>query len=679
MDILPREQLEQTWRGLQALSRNVPASAIPSTMTQGFSDTALRSIIKGQVASLDGNASFAQGRSRLPDTDKVERLDADSGKKPRGMRDAARDTIKAALENTAPAGADLTSFHALLAAHTDQLGTNIPDFAFDGTITASERAAAVRIAQGLEQGQPAAEIRKSFATSASQIKTDQAQAEAQSRIAAQQQQGLDTTADSYLAAAGYIDPDRIGALSATQRGAALTQFMKDHAERLQASGTAAARIGNLAEQQEAAIDFANGYALKPDALAILRTGMEGAQLGESVKAWLESGDPNQIRMAQAVMNHPVTGTLDTDTHAAGTAYVRTAYASDLKDIPALRNTTGTDVDPSRVYAAANNGRLYMPTDAELEAAGMDPGLREAIKAAPDAGTLLPQRAALKEKDAAAFTEQDKVVWASDTRQELIAQQFMADPALYKQIVEARNARMKDAAIDAEPTSRQVEQAQNYDAIPKEVPTGVELPANTRILRGLSADKQNLLQHRGKLVEALEKGGETEHAQNIARLDGQELVDYLRNPEHDAALNRSAFTREPITRIKELHRQIDMEMRILPPDQREAIKAQGQALQPESGTEQRPGAKVVEKPETSQSAPAGGESTWDWVRSRLFGTTERPHYDPDDLFKGARTSATSPEKARGLFGDRAAGVKEQPAQVEPPPQNRPPVNEWTVAP
>lgn len=669
MDKLTREQLEQTWRGLQALSKNVPASDIPDSMTRGFSDTALHAIVKGQLVNLDGNATVGPrfGRRMTGSPDTVEKLDAeDAGAKPKGMRDAARNTIKTALDAPDAAGMDLTSFHALLAANTDQLGINIPDFAFDDKITPAERTAAERIATGLEQGKPVADIQKSFATSATQIKADQAQAETQARLAAEQQQSLTTSADAHFAAAGYIDADQIGQLTDVQRGAMLTQFMKDNATRLQAPGTASAKIGNLAGQQEAAINFNNGYTLNPAALDILRTGVEGAQLGESVETWLESGDPNQIRMAQAAIGHPVTGVLDKDTHTAGTNYIRAGYATDLNDIPAFKGITGKGIDPSQVYDAANNGQLYMPSDADLQAAGMDAGALEAIKAAPDAAELLPKRELLKDKDHSEFTSDDKVTWVSDTRQEMIAQQFMADPELYKRVIDMRNERAQTATVDAEPTALKTEQAKSYEAIPSKVPPGVELPAEATALHTLSAEKQSLLKSRDELVKILEGDGQAEHAKNISALDGRELVDYLKDPANDVDLYRSGYAREQIYKIRQTHNQIDLQTTTMSPDRREGVRSQGKAIQDaQPETEKAPVIKTQEEPEVSSQSSG---SIWSWIKGKagISLDARAEEIGGPEQFKGMAVTGKSPADARTTFGPQAAGQQaEQPTAIVKP--------------
>lgn len=435
MATLNRQQLLQTWQGLQGLIKGVPSELVPTTSVEGLSDDALRAYIDSQLTSIDNNANVGRAPSVDPNGP-VPDLSQPSAAAT-GARTYAINTIKTAL--TDPSGVDMGRFHALITAYAEGHELTIPDLANDSIITDSERKAAEEIVRRLEANENAPEIRAAFGTQAKTLAEQQRVAQAAEaarleaeRTAAIQQDNLENAVDAHLASLGYIQPGQIGKLNDNQRANHLTQFIKDNELEL--------GIGTLGTQQQDAINFADAK-IKPGALKVLAAGRRGDHMGEEVKQWLENGansnDPLQIMMAQATLGVQVTGTLDAVTHASAEAYIKAPYATSLSDNPGLLNSTGA-VSPSQAWDAANEGRLYTPSIEELRAAGVDEARLAMIEAARPAAELVPLRAALNDKPFEEFTDTDRAVWVADTREELIANTYLAHPEVYNKVITARN-------------------------------------------------------------------------------------------------------------------------------------------------------------------------------------------------------------------------------------------------
>lgn len=453
MATLSRQQLLQTWQGLQALIKGLPSGMVPTASVEGLNDEALIARINSQLTSIDNNASLGRQAAVNPDGPVPDLSQPGALPVRPGARGAAISTIKTAL-NT-PADADMGQFNALLAAYADGYEFTIPDFALDDTITDSERQAAEEIVRRLEAGENAPEIRAAFGAQATTIAEQQriaAEAEA-ARLAAEesaarQQANLESAVDAHLAATGYIKPEQIGRLTDNQRANWLTEFLKDNQIQLTAEGAASMKYGDLGDQQNAAIN-AETVKIQPAALEILAAGRQGDHMAEEVKQWLDGGDTAQIMMAQATIGVGVTGDIDSVTHAMGEQYIQASYAASLNEIPGLLNPGGS-VNPSLTWEAANEGRLYMPSAEELRAAGVDEATLASIEAAPPASELLPQRAALEGKAMEDFTDADRLVWVSDTREELIANAYIANPQLYESVIAARNTVAATTTLAAAP-------------------------------------------------------------------------------------------------------------------------------------------------------------------------------------------------------------------------------------
>lgn len=472
MATLTRQQMISTWQGLQGMLRGLPSGDVPTTQIEGLSDSALLSRIRLQQTSIDNNAAI---RGRSPAFDPNGRVPT-LGSGPQetaGARAAAITTLKRGIEN--PSQVDSGQFHAIIAAYSDGQKFTIPDLSFDRSISDAEKKAASEIARRLEAGENAPAIRQAFGAQANVIQQQQrtaaeaaAREAAEAQTRARAQQNLHTAVDSHFAAMGMIKPEAIGSLSGVQRANYLTQFMRDNAIALQRQGSASSAFGNLTRQQAAAIDMTGTQGVTANALVILQSGRQGTHMAEEVRNWLESGNREQIMMAQSTIGATVTGEIDVDTHRAGLQYVTAPYATKLEDLSFVRNPTGT-INPSLLWEAANKGTLYIPTDAELRAAGVTDDQIATLQGTRPANELVAARAALRDKPRDQFTAEDRAVWVADTREELVANMYLENPALYTKVIEARNAVAATSTLNVTAPVAAVQQQQflqNFDSIPQ---------------------------------------------------------------------------------------------------------------------------------------------------------------------------------------------------------------------
>lgn len=470
---LTREQQLRTWQSLQAALKDVPLDWIDIDDVAGLSDDALQARIDTQQANIDANAGAGPAvRAPVDLNAEYEPLedDADIPAAPAGLRAQAIKTLKTP-DVSSPA--DMAYFHALLGAYSASQSYTVPDLAFDDVITEAEQKAANDIATRLEAGENAPQIEQAFDAAGATLAEQErlAQIAEQERLAreaaaARQQGNLETAVDSHLAAAGYIKPELIGELTDEQRANVLKQFAIEHAEVLRAQGTETFQMSeSLTGQLQKS--FKDDIIVGDKALSVLTVGRQGEAMADEVETWLESGDPKQIMMAQATIGVQVTGAIDNATYTAGNMYIAAPYATSLDELNFIENANGS-INPTLMSIAANEGKIYMPTLDELRAAGVSDAVLESIEAAQPASELLSARAALKGRDLSTFNEEERKVWVSDTREELIASQFRENPDLYKQIVEGRNELAKTHTLDVTVATPQAEQAafnDLYDSIP----------------------------------------------------------------------------------------------------------------------------------------------------------------------------------------------------------------------
>ncbi len=503
----------KTWQGLQGMLKGLPSDMVPVTSVNTLSDAALQASIDAQLTSVDNNADIPGQRAAMDPNGAVPNLSNGNAftAKP-GARSAAINALKTAVAS--PATADLGQFHAVLGAYSDQLELTVPDFKFDDIITDSERIAAEQIAARLEAGETAPQIRAAFTAQGATIQQQQAaaaKAEADRKAAEEaariQQSNLQGGVDAHLAAMGYIKADQIGLLTAQQRANWVTQFMIDRAPVLTRDGSASNKYGDLGQQQAAAVNMGADYGVNPAALEILNAGRAGEQMQTEVKAWLESGDVNQIKMAQATLGISVTGVVDNATYTAGAAYITKGVATSLSGIPHIQNVTGS-INPSLTWKAANEGSIYIPTVEELRAAGLSEAQLEMIAAAKPASEILSARQALSGKPRDQFTEADKDIWVQDTREELIANAYINDPALYTRVTTAHNAALAGQTLNvsapASAAAQQQEFVANYNSIPVTVasadPNAITM-ADGRVFADLPPGVKDMFEAKRAVEEA----------------------------------------------------------------------------------------------------------------------------------------------------------------------------------
>ncbi len=440
------EQQVSIFQGLQSIVMDTNPDAIGTSRFEGLSEAGRSAQI--DMMNLHNGTVFSRGLVR---TGPVELTNANpqAFSEDEISQTGGPPQLRAQVQEILGKGqaANPMQFEAILAFYN-------ADVELDGTLTAEEIAQGATLSQSLESGDSAPEIRNAFDTARTQAAAEEARQQAAAEAAQRAEGMLETNIDAALAAQGYIEPGQ--ELTDQQRAIALNTFMKENSFAVHAAYGGEKTLVDI--QSEAfGGDFEN-WQVSSAALGIVSVNFEkdGLHMAEEVKAWLESGDPAQIQMAQAVIGVDATGTLSTQTYEAGNAYLNQDYATKLGDIPAFSNGETGGFQPVKVYTAARDGTLYTPeTDEEMRAAGFTDGQIEAINAAVSTEELNDVLAKGEEN----WTEADREILGGYSREEMIAQMYINDPALYERVIENRND-VNVALDDSLRQERLVDVAQN---------------------------------------------------------------------------------------------------------------------------------------------------------------------------------------------------------------------------
>ncbi|MCB1530074.1 MAG: hypothetical protein KDJ42_03580 [Alphaproteobacteria bacterium] len=528
LDKLTEQDLGKTYQGLQGLLEGMDAKDVK---VPNLPAGPLKALIENQAKQLQTpGAKVGQQDLASRFGNFMRRFTGEEDADPRtGTREAARSVLDKGIKG---AGPDMLEFHALLAVY----GGNP---VFDDTISAAEKADAQRIADGLAKGQSINSLRGDFASSA----RDAAAKAAEAKLAAVTQSELEVNVDAALAARGLIRPDQIGTLTEMQRAQGLNELMATDSEYMQQEGVFEEGRMRLDHVQDMAFGE-KGWQVQSGALDVARAGVNGMHMAEEVQTWMESGDANQIKMAQAVLGIPSTGRIDRATLDAGNDYIRAGYQTDFEDLNFVENATGS-TNPTMVFNAANGGRLYVPdvgTEqgvAELKAAGLSDDQITAMKSLPSA------------QDEGVDPEAPGVT----TREEFMAREYMGDHAVYTKVIEARNEHAAARTLDAQASTLKTEFENSAESLYPRLNVDVlaEMKENPPELRDMVAGKSRMLDHRERLVNFLEHRGEDgqKHAEAIRNLDGEELVGYLKQ-NRIALLNVHAETDHYMDAIRRGH-------------------------------------------------------------------------------------------------------------------------------
>lgn len=264
-------------------------------------------------------------------------------------------------------------------------------------------------------------------------------------------QSLQQAVDAALAVKGYIQPEQIGDLTENQRANALNQYMLDNQEQLQAQ--LGVNIIEIQRRAYANIDN-NDFQVVPQALAIVDVGLQGRHLAEEARAWIESQNPDQVRMAQAVMGMPATGITDAETLHSAKAFIRSEYNEDFDDLQFVRSYTGM-LDLGALFEAANNGELYVPRTPDgaidlgvLQSAGFDDATIELINLLPTSAEAIE----LRERDRAGelLTDAERsLAYHTDTQEAQIARQYATDHDFYREVIRMRNDIVENLTLEVE--------------------------------------------------------------------------------------------------------------------------------------------------------------------------------------------------------------------------------------
>ncbi len=232
--------------------------------------------------------------------------------------------------------------------------------------------------------------------------------------------------DAALAARGFVQPGQIGKLTKIQRAQALNKMMTLEAEFMQQPGVFGSGRLRLDLVQNKAFG-SRGWEIQKGALEVARAGLKKMHMAEEVKAWLESGNSDKIKMAQAVLELPASGILDPKTFRQAKAYIQAGYETDINKLDFVRNVAG-GINPTMFYRAAAEGRIYVPdvtTDegvAELKAAGIADDLITAMKYLPSAND----------------PGVDSTTPGVTSREEFLATEYMSNRAVYTEVIKIRN-------------------------------------------------------------------------------------------------------------------------------------------------------------------------------------------------------------------------------------------------
>lgn len=265
------------------------------------------------------------------------------------------------------------------------------------------------------------------------------------------QHSLHQAIDAALAVKGYVRPEQIGELTENQRANALNQYMLDNQVQLQAQ--LGVNIIEIQRRAYANIDN-NDFQVMPQALAIVDVGLQGRHLAEEVRAWIESQDPDLVKMAQVVIGLPVTGTIDAETLHLGKAFIQAEYENAFDGLEFVLSYTGM-LDLGALFEAANNGELYVPRTPDgaidlgvLQSAGFDEATIELINLLPTSAEAIELRE--RERVGELLTDAERsLAYHTDTQEALIAGQYATDHDFYREVIRMRNAMVEDLTLDVE--------------------------------------------------------------------------------------------------------------------------------------------------------------------------------------------------------------------------------------
>ncbi len=221
--------------------------------------------------------------------------------------------------------------------------------------------------------------------------------------------------DAALAARGFVQPDQIGKLTKIQRAQALNKMLTLEAEFMQQPGVFGSGRLRLDLVQNKAFG-SRGWEIQKGALEVARAGLKKMHMAEEVKAWLESGNSDRIKMAQAVLELPATGTIDPETFKQANAYIKAGYETDITKLDFVKYVAGP-INTTMFYRAAAEGRIYVPDvssaegEAMLTGAGFTQNDITALKALPVSGM---------------------------TRERYVASEYMNNAVVYAKIIKVRN-------------------------------------------------------------------------------------------------------------------------------------------------------------------------------------------------------------------------------------------------
>ncbi len=233
--------------------------------------------------------------------------------------------------------------------------------------------------------------------------------------------------DAALAARGLIPPGQIGRLTQTKRAQALNKMMRLEAEYLQQPGVFGSGRLRLDLVQNKAFGT-RGWKIQKGAQEVARAGLKKMHMAEEVQMWIESRKPDQIKMAQAVLELPATGTIDPETFKQANAYIKAGYETDITKLDFVKYVAGP-INTTMFYRAATEGRIYVPDlDKEeewriLKGLGMSEVDIQTIREAP--------------------LEIDKNDPSLDSREDMMATEYLSNPALYSAVIKIRNRAATD--------------------------------------------------------------------------------------------------------------------------------------------------------------------------------------------------------------------------------------------